>query len=295
MSMELVYDYPLYRPPSESRSLIFQVTLGCSFNKCSFCDMYRSKDYSERPIEEIFKEVELMAKYFPDTRRVFLADGDAMNLDTEKLVKIITKIRKNFKSIERISCYSMPKNLLQKSADELSTLKAVGLNMIYLGIESGNDKILKKVTKGATSRMIIESCKKAKDAQFILSCMVILGLGGKTYTIDHARDTAKIISTISPDYVGALTLYMEPNIEKEFYEKFGEPFLPLEDKEIVDELYNLISDIKLKNKSIFRANHASNVYAIGGTLPNDKEDILQKIDYLKKHPEVFKPKVLRRF
>ena len=295
MSMELVYDYPLYRPPSESRSLIFQVTLGCSFNKCSFCDMYRSKDYSERPMEEIFKEVELMAKYFPDTRRVFLADGDAMNLDTEKLVKIITKIRKNFKRIERISCYSMPKNLLQKSADELRTLKAVGLNMIYLGIESGNDKILKKVTKGATSRMIIESCKKAKDAEFILSCMIILGLGGKTYTIDHAKDTAKIISTISPDYIGALTLYMEPNIEKEFYEKFGEPFLPLEDNEIVHELYNLISNINLKNKSIFRANHASNVYSLGGTLPNDKEDILQKIDYLKKHPEVFKPKVLRRF
>lgn len=293
--MELVYDYPLYRPPSESRSLIFQVTLGCSFNKCSFCDMYRSKDYSERPIEDIFKEIEMMAKYYPFTRRVFLADGDAMNLDSEKLIKIITKIRKNFERIERISCYSMPKNLLQKSADELRALKAAGLDMVYLGIESGNDKILKKITKGATSDMIIKSCNKAKDAGFILSCMIILGLGGRTYTIDHAKDTANVINKISPDFVGALTLYMEPNIEKEFHEKFGEPFLPLEDNEVLVELFNLLSNVNLQNNTIFRANHASNVYAIGGTLPDDKVEILQKIDQLKDHPELFKPKVLRRF
>lgn len=293
--MELAYDYPLYRPPSESRSLIFQVTLGCSFNKCSFCDMYRTKNYSERPLEEIFSEIELMGKHFPHTRRVFLADGDALNLGTEKLISVITRIRGTFESIERISCYSMPKNLLQKSADELKSLKAAGLDMVYLGIESGNDKILKKVTKGATSNMIIESCKKAKDAGFSLSCMIILGLGGKTYSADHARDTAKVISNIAPNYIGALTLYMEPNIEKEFYEKFGETFLPLKDNEVLDELYNLISDINLENDSIFRANHASNVYAIGGTLPNDKKEILQKIIHLKEHPELFKPKILRRF
>ncbi len=293
--MELVYDYPLYRPPSESRSLIFQVTLGCSFNKCSFCNMYRTKDYSERPLDEIFKEIKLMAKYFPNTRRVFLADGDAMNLATEKLIDIISRIRENFGSIERISSYSMPKNLLQKSPQELKSLKQAGLDMIYLGIESGNDKILKKVTKGATSKMIIESCQKAKDAGFILSCMIILGLGGKTYTKEHAKDTSRIISTISPDFVGALTLYMEPNIEEEFYEKFGEQFIPLEDNEVLDELYWLIEDINLSTDSIFRANHASNVYAIGGTLPKDKGEILQKIDQLKGHPELFKPKVLRRF
>ena len=293
--MEVVYDYPLYRPPSESRSLIFQVTLGCSFNKCSFCDMYRSKDYSERPIEDISKEIELMAKYYPHTRRIFLADGDAMNLDSDKLIKIITKIRKNFRNVERISSYSMPKNLLQKSSAELRALKNAGLDMVYLGLESGNDKILKKVTKGATSDMIVKSCKKAKDADFILSCMIILGLGGRTYTSDHARDTARVISTISPDYVGALTLYMEPNIEQEFHEKFGEPFHPLEDNEVLVELYNLISNINLKKNTIFRANHASNVYAIGGTLPDDKVEILKKIDHLKGHPELFKPKVLRRF
>lgn len=294
-SMELNYDYPLYRPPSESNSLIFQVTLGCSFNKCSFCNMYRTKDYYERPLDEIKKEIEMMSKFYPDSKRVFLADGDALNVSTENLSEIIIEIRNRFKKLERISCYSMPKNLLQKSEDELNSLKEVGLDMVYLGIESGNDQILKKITKGATSHMIIESCIKAKKTGFILSCMIILGLGGKKYSKEHAIDTSKVINSIEPDYIGALTLYMEKNIEKEFYSKFGEPFIPLEDQEILDELYDLISHIEVKNNVIFRANHASNVYSIGGTLPADKKNILEKILQLKEHPEVLKPKVLRRF
>lgn len=293
--MELVYDYPLYRPPSESRSLIFQVTLGCSFNKCSFCNMYRTKEYSERPLDEIEKEIEIMARYYPETKRIFLADGDALNLETKKLNQILSSLKNKFDKLERISCYSMPKNLLQKSEEELQSLKATGLDMVYLGIESGNNKILKKVTKGATSQMIVDSCKKAKDAGFILSCMIILGLGGKTYSKEHASDTSKIISQIEPDYVGALTLYMEPNIEEEFYAKFNEPFAPLEDIEVLDELYNLTSNIQVTKNVIFRVNHASNVYSVGGTLPVDKEKILEKITYLKQHPEILKPKVLRRF
>lgn len=293
--MELVYDYPLYRPPSESRSLIFQVTLGCSFNKCSFCNMYRTKEYSERPLDEIEKEIEMMARYYPETKRIFLADGDALNLETKKLNQILSSLKNKFDKLERISCYSMPKNLLQKSEEELQSLKATGLDMVYLGIESGNNKILKKVTKGATSQMIVDSCKKAKDAGFILSCMIILGLGGKTYSKEHASDTSKIISQIEPDYVGALTLYMEPNIEEEFYAKFNEPFAPLEDIEVLDELYNLTSNIQVTKNVIFRVNHASNVYSVGGTLPVDKEKILEKITYLKQHPEILKPKVLRRF
>ncbi|MDQ2685374.1 MAG: radical SAM protein [Thermoproteota archaeon] len=293
--MELVYDYPLYRPPSESRSLIFQVTLGCSFNKCSFCNMYRTKEYSERPLDEIEKEIEMMARYYPETKRIFLADGDALNLETKKLNQILASLKNKFDNLERISCYSMPKNLLQKSEEELQSLKATGLDMVYLGIESGNNKILKKVTKGATSQMIVDSCKKAKDAGFILSCMIILGLGGKTYSKEHASDTSNIISQIEPDYVGALTLYMEPNIEEEFYAKFNEPFAPLEDIEVLDELYNLTSNIQVTKNVIFRVNHASNVYSVGGTLPADKEKILEKITYLKQHPEILKPKVLRRF
>lgn len=293
--MELVYDYPLYRPPSESQSLIFQVTLGCSFNKCSFCNMYRTKEYSERPIDEIDREIDLMADFYPDTKRIFLADGDALNLETTKLIHILSKIRKKFNNLERISSYSMPKNLLDKPHDELKSLEQAGLDMVYLGIESGNNTVLKKVTKGATSKMIVDSCKKAKDTGFILSCMIILGLGGKNYSQVHAEDTSKIINEIEPNYIGALTLYMEPAIEREFYTKFKEPFIPLDDLGVLDELNSLINGINVTGNVIFRANHASNVYSIGGTLPKDKPAILQKIGYLKEHPDLLKPKMLRRF
>ena len=293
--MEIDYVYPLYRPPSEANSLIFQITLGCSFNKCSFCNMYRTKEYSERPLEEIKKEIEMMSQLQPEVTRIFLADGDALNVATENIIKILNWIKGNFKNLERISCYSMPKNLLQKTDKELLSLKQAGLDMVYLGIESGNDIILKKVTKGATSEMIINSCKKAKKNGFILSCMIILGLGGKKYSNYHANDTSNIINQIEPNYLGALTLYMEPNIEKEFYSKFSEPFQPLEDSEILDEMETLITNTDVKEQVIFRANHASNVYSIGGTLPPDKYKILEKIKYLKEHPEILKPKVLRRF
>lgn len=293
--MEINYDYPLYRPPSEANSLIFQVTLGCSFNKCSFCDMYRTKEYSERPIEEIKKEIETMSKLQPDATRIFLADGDALNISTKNLIEILNSIKSKFKKLERISCYSMPKNLLQKTDKEIASLKREGLDMIYLGIESGNDIVLKKVTKGATSEMIINSCKKAKDNGLILSCMIILGLGGKKYSQSHAIDTSKIINEIQPNYLGALTLYMEPHMEKEFYTKFKEPFYHLEDLDVLNELETLILNINIKEQLIFRANHASNIYSIGGTLPDDKNKILEKIKYLKEHQEILKPKILRRF
>ncbi|MDQ4073968.1 MAG: radical SAM protein [Thermoproteota archaeon] len=293
--MELVYDYPLYRPPSEAQSLIIQVTLGCSFNKCSFCNMYRTKEYQERSIEEIKTEIELMARVQPEVRRIFLADGDALNLPTSNLVEILKSIKEKFAGLERVSCYSMPKNLIQKTDDELKSLRQAGLDMVYVGIESGSDIVLKKVTKGATSKMIIESCNKAKRNGFILSCMIILGLGGKTYSNSHVMGTSNVINQIQPNYLGALTLYMEPDIEKEFLGKFNEPFFPLEDLDVLNEIDSLLSNIDVKENVIFRANHASNVYSIGGNLPEDKEKILEKVRLLKKHPEMLKPKILRRF
>jgi radical SAM superfamily enzyme YgiQ (UPF0313 family) len=293
--MEILYDSPLYRPPSEANSMIFQVTLGCSFNKCSFCNMYRTKEYIERPWDEIKTEIELAAKAYPETQRVFLADGDALNLATDKLIQILEYIHVKFTNLKRVSCYAMPKNILQKKDDDLDNLRAAGLSMLYVGIETGNDVLLKKVTKGATSKGIIQSCQKARRHGYTLSCMIILGLGGKTHTNEHIRDTAGVVSEIAPDYLGALTLYLEDEIYNEFMTKFDEPFTPLDDIAVVEELERLISDMNPLTPVIFRANHASNVYSVGGTIPNDKEKLLSLIRQLKLHPEMLKPKILRRF
>ena len=242
----LNYDAPLYRPPSEARSLIFQVTLGCSFNECSFCDMYRSKEYSERSWDDVKAEIDMMAKYVPDTRRVFLADGDALNLDSEYMIKILKYIREKFANIERISCYAMPMNILKKTPEELKKMNDAGLDMFYLGIESGSDVVLKKVTKGAVAKTIIKSVNKAKEAGYIMSCMVILGLGGKKYSKENIKGTAEVISACSPNYVGALTLYLENGIKQEFIDKYEGEFVKINDDEGLAELYELVNQINTK-------------------------------------------------
>ena len=293
--MMLNYNYPLYRPPSESKSVIFQVTLGCSFNECSFCDMYRSKEYSERPWEQVKIEIDMMAKQEPESTKIFLADGDALNLSTDYMIEIVEYLYQKFPKLERVSCYAMPMNLLKKTPEELRKMYETGLNMLYLGIESGSDIILKKVTKGATSQTIIKACRKAIDAGYTLSCMVILGLGGKTYTKEHIKGTAEVISAVSPHYAAALTLIIEPGVKDEFMKKFGEPFIPISDSESLDELQDLVSKIDSKDKIIFRANHGSNAYMIKGTFPQDKDSMLEKISWMKQHPETVRPEGLRGF
>ena len=291
----LNYDYPLYRPPSEARSLIFQVTLGCSFNECSFCDMYRGKEYVERSWEEVKKEIDITAKQMSDTKRIFLADGDALNLSTDYMVKIVEYLYTKFPNLERVSCYAMPMNLLKKSLEELKKMYDAGLTMLYLGIESGSDIILKKVTKGAVAKTIIKACNKAKDAGYTLSCMIILGLGGKTYTKEHIKGTAEVINACSPHYVGTLTLYLEDRIKNEFFTKFDEQFIPISDSEALEELENLVDQINVTSNVIFRANHGSNAYNIKGTFPQDKNAMLERIAWMKQHPEEVRPKGLRGF
>lgn len=293
--MMLNYAYPLYRPPSESDSLIFQVTLGCSYNLCSFCDMYRSKEYVERSWDEIKAEIDIMAKSLPQTKRIFLADGDALNLATDYMQKIVKYLYEKFPNLERVSCYAMPMNVLKKTHEELKTLREAGLNMFYLGIESGSDIILKKVTKGATAATIIRACKKAMETGYTLSCMIILGLGGKTYSKEHIKGSAEVINASSPHYVGALTLYLENGIKEEFLTKFGEPFIPVNDSEALDELEDLVGQIDVKNQVIFRANHGSNAFTIKGTFPQDKQMMLERISWMKQHPETARPQGLRGF
>jgi len=257
--------------------------------------MYRTKEYVERPWEEIKSEIDMVVKFYPDTRRIFLADGDALNLPKDRMVEILQYLKQNFPRLERISCYAMPKNILQKGDQELAELRAAGLQMMYIGIESGNDIVLKKVTKGATYKTILQACQRVRAHNYVMSCMVILGLGGKTYTKEHIADTAQILSESSPDYVGALTLHLEEGIYNEFMSKFSEQFIPLDDLDVLDELEALIDSFQPSRQVIFRANHASNVYSIGGTMPQDREKLLTLIRKLKSHPDMLKPKVLRRF
>jgi len=174
-------------------------------------------------------------------------------------------------------------------------LYKAGLGMFYIGIETGSDIILKKITKGATSRTIIKSCQMAKDAGYTISCMVILGLGGKTYSRQHIAETARVLSVTAPDYVGALTLHLEDGIREEFLTKFREPFVPIDDRDALDELETLVGRIESKTPVVFRANHGSNAYPIGGTLPQEKEQMLQKISYLREHPQMCRPVGLRGF
>lgn len=292
---ELAYDYPLYRPPSEANSTILQVTLGCSFNHCSFCSMYRTKFYQERSLEEIKSEIDLISKYHPLTEKIFLADGDALNLKTDRLVEILDHLNQKFNNLGRISCYAMPKNLMQKKGSELEWLRDRGLSMLYVGIESGNNVVLQKVTKGASSSMIIESCNKALNHEFTLSCMIILGLGGRTYSDAHISDTATVMSQISPHYLAALNLQLDETVRGEFMSKFGEPFFWLTDLEILDELEKLTVLFDPARQVIFRANHASNVYSIGGNLPSERSKLQRLIHELKNHPEMLRPRIVRRF
>jgi len=187
-------------------------------------------------LEEIKLEIDLVSKYQPKIERIFLADGDALNVETEKLVEILDYLNLKFKGLKRISCYAMPKNLIHKKEAELERLRDRGLSVLYVGIESGNDVLLQKVTKGATSSMIIESCKKATDNKFTLSCMIILGLEGRAYTDAHIADTARVVSQISPQYLAALNLQLDETVLGEFMSKFKAPFSFLTDLEILDEL-----------------------------------------------------------
>ncbi|KAG2479446.1 MAG: Radical SAM protein [Nitrosopumilales archaeon] len=293
--MMLNYDYPLYRPPSEAQSLIFQVTVGCSFNECSFCDMYRSKEYSERSWDEVKLEIDMMAKQLPDTARIFLADGDALNLSTDYMIKIVKYLYEKFPNLERVSCYAMPMNVLKKTPEELKQMFDAGLKMFYLGIESGSDIVLKKVTKGALGQTIIKSVKKAKEAGYTMSCMIILGLGGKKYSKEHIKGTAEVINASTPHYLGALTLYLENGIKNEFLTKYNGEFVALSDDEALNELEELINQIDVKDEIIFRTNHGSNAYTIKGTFPQDKDAMLEKISWMKNHPEAIRPKGLRGF
>ena len=273
----LNYDMPLYRPPSEGQNLIIQVTIGCSFNQCSFCSMYHSKQFAARDLQAIYQDIEQAAKFWPDTRRVFLADGDAMVLPTDQLILILDKLQQSFPKLTRVSSYALPGNLRKKTLTELTQLKANGLSLIYYGLESGSQRILKKIRKGASPKTMIEGLNKAHQAGIKVSATVILGLGGKQYWQEHIDETAQLINAVKLDYLSTLQLGLAPEVEQQFYQAFAEPFAWQTDHEMLIEQRRLIEQIEPEKPLIFRSNHASNSLPLKGNLPNDRDELLTQL------------------
>lgn len=271
------YNMPLYRPPSEAYSLIVQATLGCSHNKCTFCDMYKTKKFIIKPIEQIKKEIDYYRETVKTASRIFLADGDALIIGFEMLSEIIVYIKERFPECNRISMYGSPKSILLKSEKELKELKNLGVFLIYLGLESGDDEVLKSVNKGVVVKEIIDAGLKVKGAGIKLSITAIAGLGGKALSNNHAINTGRAVSVIQPEYFSILSLMYNKNTE--LYKNIENgSFVPLENFEILNEIKKIIQNIDTESNIIFRSNHASNYLSLEGTFPKDKNKIIDEID-----------------
>ncbi len=285
-----IYDFPLFRPPSEANSLIIQATIGCSHNKCTFCGMYKMKKFRIKSFEEIKRDIDLLKNFYGDAKRVFLADGNALCMDTKELLRILRYLKSVFPTLQRVAIYATPMDLLNKRLEELIMLKEEGLKLIYLGIESGDDLILKEIKKGVNSQEMIEAGKKAIKAGITLSTTAILGLGGKERSFEHAKGTARVLNGIKPHYTAFLTLML---VEKTplYIKMIRGEFKPLNQLELLKELRIIVED--LNYKTIFRTNHASNYLPLKGNLPEDRDRILELIDYAIDHPEILRPENLR--
>lgn len=276
------YSQPLYRPPSEARSLIFQITEGCSFNRCSFCSMYREKEFSEKPLSRVLDEISQASLAYPSTQRVFLADGDALYRSTDELINVLDALYQAFPQLSRVSCYALPNNLISKSKQELTDIREAGLQLIYYGIESGSAEILKCITKGATPEKMITGLNKASTAGIKISATVILGLAGTNYWQEHIQETAELVNQLNLTYLSTLQLTLEDGIKGEFLQKFsrkGRMFTPQSDDGILEEQVSFISLISPQQPVVFRSNHASNALPLKGILPAEKDQLLTQLKH----------------
>lgn len=289
------YSFPLYRPPAEANNIIIQATYGCSYNNCSFCSMYKSKNYQVRAIEDIYREIDILSNANSESRKVFLADGDALALDTEYLLLLLNYLKKSFSKLGRVSLYASAQNILNKSSEELEELCSNGLNLIYYGVESGSDKVLKKITKGVNQEEIIKSLNKASSAGIKISATMILGLGGTKYSEAHIAKSAEIINETTVTYLSTLQLGLEEDVKEKFYKNFTD-FTMLNDYEILHEQKQFLELLNPKNRIIFRSNHASNALHLSGTLPRDKARLVQEVkNALETGEKAFVPKIFRGF
>ena len=274
------YDTPVFRPPSEAESFILRVTRGCAHNSCTYCNMYRGVKFEKLSDDQIMRQIAMA--YSTDAegvRRVFLADGDALVLPTERLLNILAVLKKYFPNLERVSSYAAPRDILAKSVEELTELRQAGLALLYYGMESGDAQTLKDIRKGVNDKQSIEAGKRVIAAGMKLSIMIILGIAGKEGSTRHALATAHAINEIKPTMLSALSLMLYRGSElKEQFER-GE-FHPLTPAQLMEELKLIMEHVDLPESEhmIFRSNHVSNYIRLAATLPRDKEQLLKDID-----------------
>ena len=269
------YKGKVYRPPSEAYSLIVQVTYGCSHNGCAFCDMYDDKHFAMRPMEEIREDFELARQVYRRVERVFLADGDALMRRTDELLQILGLAYGLFPECERVTCYASPTSLHIKSEEDLRLLRAHGLTMVYMGLESGCDEVLEKMNKGHDAASIVAAGQKARRCGMELSVTAISGLGSRELMTQHAIGTARALSAMKPEYIGLLTLMVERGTPLERWVREGS-FTVLGPMEVLQETELFLQHIDSEG-SVFRMNHASNYLTLKGTLNRDREALLAKV------------------
>lgn len=281
------YDTPVFRPPSEADSFILRVTRGCAHNSCTYCNMYRGVKFEKLSDEQIMRQIAIAYSVDRDgVRKVFLADGDALVLPTERLLKILYTLKKYFPNLEKVSSYAAPGDILRKSVDELKQLREAGLQLLYYGMESGDSQTLKDIHKGVNGEQSIEVGKRVRAAGMDLSIMIILGIAGVPGSERHALATAHAINEIKPNYLSALSLMLYRGSElKDQFER-GE-FTPLPPYGLMEELKVIVEHLDLPETEhmVFRSNHVSNYIRLAATLPRDKDlllkDIDRSIEYLK--------------
>jgi radical SAM superfamily enzyme YgiQ (UPF0313 family) len=285
------YQGPIYRPPSEADSVLLQVTTGCSHNNCNFCGMYKGQRFTIKPEEVVFADIDYAARHLSHARRLFLCDGDALILHQSRLVAILERIKSRLPWITRVGIYANSKSLKSKTIEELKELRRLGLGIAYMGLESGDDLTLVGMNKGATSAQMIEMAKKAKTAGIQLSVTVLLGIAGAARSEIHAAETGRVLSVIDPEYVGALSLMIEPGTVVHAEYQAGRFAMP-EPLAILRELRTMIASTELSN-GLFHANHASNYLPIRAKLPEKKSETLALIDQALAGRLSLKPEFLR--
>ena len=285
------YEGNIIRPPSEANSILLQVTVGCSRNKCTFCGTYKGERFRIKSDAIIMEDIAFAAKYCKRQRRVFLCDGDALIIPQKRLLKILEAIENQLPWVTRVGMYANAKALNMKTAAELRELKSHGVGIFYMGLETGDDITLKKIKKGASAKDMIEMGTKAKQAGIKLSITVLLGIAGPQRSQIHALETGRVLSAIDPDYVGALSLMLIPGTPLYQDYKSGE-FRLLEPREMLAELRTMIASTNL-TRGLFHANHASNYLPIRARMPKEKEPTIRLIDAALAGKVPLKPEYLR--